>query len=380
MQYSAKYLVPAMATLSLVLANVSSARGQSYSDRVLVNDPTFLWTLDDIDVLDIPISLGSSVVDAVFNGGITLGQDGLVPDEPDNKSASFNGSDAYVDIPDHEDINVSSGPWPQKSWSLWFNATDVNIATPQVLYEEGGTTRGANLYIRGGEVFVGAWNNANDDSGLTTPWISGEDDPPGGHIFVSTPIESGITYHLTMVMEGDEAGKAGFLRGYLNGGLFEEKTGVGQLFNHGANVAIGRKNGDTYYDTGSSGGSGDYFGGLIDEVALFNTALAEDLISVHLGLSDVTAGDFNSDGQIDMADFGILTSNFNTFRSFPESLSLGDINRDSRINLADFREFRNIFNSQGGGAAAAVPEPSTVTLLIGLAGTLMLPLRRRSQR
>ena len=38
----------------------------------------------------------------------------------------------------------------------------------------------------------------------------------------------------------DEDGTEGFLKGYLNGVLFEEKTGVGRLFNHGADIGIGR--------------------------------------------------------------------------------------------------------------------------------------------
>ena len=61
----------------------------------------------------------------------------------------------------------------------------------------------------------------------------------GGNIYLSTPIDSNTTYHATLVMDGDEDGKEGFLRGYLNGGLFQEKTGVGRLFNHGDDTAIG---------------------------------------------------------------------------------------------------------------------------------------------
>ncbi len=74
-------------------------------------------------------------------------------------------------------------------------------------------------------------------------------------------------------------------------------------------------------------------------------------------------GDFNEDGVIDTADFLILAANFDTGRTFAE----GDNNFDGRVNLLDFVEFRRLFQAaQQQGATAAVPEPSSLTML-GLA-------------
>ena len=349
-------------TLVSVMLAANVVRGQTYRERVLEESPVFFWTLDDQDIGDVPENLGSSEVNAEFRGNVEVQQDGLVPDEPNNKSARFDGEDAFVHIPDHMDINVTNGPWLTRSWSLWFNADDVNTDEVQMLYEEGGTLRGVNLYIRDGELFLGAWNNATDD-GVTAPWISGEDDPPGGNLFLSTPIESGVTYHTALVMDGDEDGKEGVLTGYLNGAVFEEKSGVGRLFNHGANVGIGRKNNDTYYDTGSASGDGDYFAGRVDEVALFHTALTHGEIVKHIGIDSII-GDFNRDGVIDTADFDILAANFNSRVAFPESLEKGDTNFDGKIGMDDFVEFRRIFDAQQGGGAQAVPEPSSYVLAL----------------
>ena len=47
--------------------------------------------------------------------------------------------------------------------------TGTNI-NKQMLYEQGGTTRGINLYIEDGQLYLNAWNKANDDNGATTPW------------------------------------------------------------------------------------------------------------------------------------------------------------------------------------------------------------------
>ncbi len=70
------------------------------------------------------------------------------------------------------------------------------------------------------------------------------------------------------------------------------------------------------------------------------------------------SGDFNRDGTIDFADFQILTANFGTGRFFSE----GDNNFDGEVNLHDFVEFRKLFQAQQQGAAAAVPEPTSMCL------------------
>jgi hypothetical protein len=74
------------------------------------------------------------------------------------------------------------------------------------------------------------------------------------------------------------------------------------------------------------------------------------------------AGDFNGDGVVDLADFEILTSNFNQ----PGDATTGDMNFSRTVDLADFNLFREAFSESGAGAAASVPEPSA--MLLGLLG------------
>lgn len=88
----------------------------------------------------------------------------------------------------------------------------------------------------------------------------------------------------------------------------------------------------------------------------------------------LTNGDFNNDGTMDLADYGILLANFNKPGAFGE----GDFDLNGQVNLADFIGFRRSFNDPG-PAGAAVPEPSSM-LLFGLALCGVSMSRRRRRR
>lgn len=356
----------------LLLIGVSAGNAQSYSERVLKDAPNFYWTLDDADTSDIPTNLGSSELDAIYSGTIQLGQPGLVPGEPDNKSAGFSiGS--RVNIPDHPDIDDSVAA--KKSWSMWFNVDDAHSDNAQVIFEQGGNTRGAAIYVQGGQVFAGAWNNADDDGGISSPWRAGEGDLQAT-IYLSAPVTSGVNNHVALVLDGDDAGTDGTVSAYLNGKLIGTEAGAGQLFPHNpSNIGVGVA--DVRLQSGNSSGSGSDFTGRIDEVALFNSALSADQILAHLNVQfPELLGDFDSDGKIALSDFTILAANFNTIHDFPAALTLGDMNGDNAINMTDFFEWRGVFQAQGAAAAVAVPEPATGILV--LCGWFMLAVVRRA--
>ncbi len=358
-----------VATAALLLFPGNNLRA-ALEDEILADNPFAYWRFAEPVGSTEAVNLGSGDVPANFDGNVTLGVAG--PAERPNGSAFFDGDGSLVRVPDSGLINTSNGPWEEKTIELWFNAPDVDVESEQVLYEQGGTTRGLNIYIREGNVFVGGWNRANDDSGMTTPWISGEDDPTGGNLYLSTPIEDRTTYHVALVLDGDTAGMEGTLSGYLNGELFGEKTGVGQIFNHGDDVGIGGMDTSTFFDSGGVSGDGNFFRGAIDEVALYNVALPADRIAARYAARDTTpAGDFNNDGTIDLADFEIMRSNFRQRGGFAD----GNINFDPDVDLFDFLEFAEAFNAQPAGAP--VPEPASWCLMVFTALALWLGARKR---
>ena len=305
-----------------------------------------------------------------------------MPDEPDNKSARFNGEDSYIHVPDHAALNTG-GPYTTRTWSLWFSADDASVEERQVLFEGGGSTRGINVYIQENQLYAGVWNRADDDSGVSSPWISGEDDVEGGSVYLSTPIESNTTYHVALVMDGDEDGKEGFLRGFLNGGMFQEKPGVGRLFAHGNDAGIGAVDNNTFWadENGNGNHETHFFAGRIDELAQFPTALTQGQIVRHIGIEQ-EIGDFNGDEVVDASDFTIMAENFNTTIGFPESLMMGDTNFDGRVDMVDFLEFREIFSTPQGAAAVAVPEPASpsLALVVAIAIAIRFSVRRKQRR
>jgi len=88
-----------------------------------------------------------------------------------------------------------------------------------------------------------------------------------------------------------------------------------------------------------------------------------------------TTGDYNGDGTVNAADYTVWRD---TFGQTVANLGDGaDGNKSGEIDLGDYQYWKDRFGQvvSGGGAAIAVPEPSTTTFLLG--GLFLLALRRR---
>jgi hypothetical protein len=108
-------------------------------------------------------------------------------------------------------------------------------------------------------------------------------------------------------------------------------------------------------------------GAYADGWVLFATAVSDDGLTLggygrQFGAHDYQAwiydghdrlpGDANSDGQVNLSDFGTLKANFDSGRSW----SYGDFNGSGRIDLSDFGNLKDNF---GQTSPNAVPEPAT---------------------
>jgi hypothetical protein len=228
------------------------------SGKPLVNPATVenghVWFLDDVSGNEVPDdSANDHAGTIVGNPQVVAGLSG--------RALKLDGVDDAVHFPDSDKVNVTNGPWQNRTVMAVFNCADVSKQQKQTVYEEGGATRGFNIYVFDGEVYVGGWNRA--EYNWDGAWIS-------------TPIRSGSWYEVALILRGasDKVEDDKFEM-WVNGDLIAREPG-GQMYNHGADIGIGDTNGDTFFHDGSRSGSGDFFEGSVDEVWVLNQALTAD--------------------------------------------------------------------------------------------------------
>ena len=179
------------------------------------------------------------------------------PGEYTNYSLNFDGSNQYIQISNSNDINTGSNNHSQKTIEAWFSVDNKDITSrKQTIYEQGGTVRGLNIYIYGGSLYVGGWNEPSNESNWN----------PGTFLSTSS-IENNTWYHVALTLDGGSSVTSNAFKGYLNGVEFGSGDGS-KLWNHGGDVSIAR-NRDTKFHSGDYN-SAKYFDGKIDEVRLWN--------------------------------------------------------------------------------------------------------------
>ena len=208
-----------------------------------------VWLLNG----DVDDSEGAGVNGTLKGGEFVTGLRG--------QALKLNGKSDGVKLPDSNRINTG-GPFPKRTIMALFNCDDVSIdGQKQTVFEEGGRTRGAVIYVFEGAVWAGAWNRA--EYNWNGAWLS-------------APIQSGRWYYAALVLR-DTQGKVedDKFEMWLDGHLIGKEAG-GQLHAHGDDNSIGHVNQNTvFHDDDGSGSDIHYFGGLIDEVRVYNASLTE---------------------------------------------------------------------------------------------------------
>ncbi|TQD34338.1 LamG-like jellyroll fold domain-containing protein [Haloflavibacter putidus] len=203
-------------------------------------------------------NIGGSILNATQN---TAGKRPVFLDSQVNAlpAIAFGGND-YLEIGDSGLLN-DGGPFSKRTFALAIT-TGGDINTRQVVYEEGGSIRGLNIYIDNGMLYFGGYNLQNSD-GSDSPW---------GYVSASTSITTNTNYILVFRFDGNAA-KTGTLSAFVNGVAIGSANNIGQLYNHN-NAVIGAQVADSYYHDGNNSGSEKFhFTGLISEMAVYAKAL-----------------------------------------------------------------------------------------------------------
>ncbi len=237
--------------ISFVLVLVLAGNGMAQLDPATV-------TTGHVYVL----GRGDQVPDSSANNltGNIVG-DPQVVDILGGRALQFDGVDDGIHIPDSQFINVTNGPWTDRTVVALFNCADVNKPEMQTVFEEGGRTRGLTIYVHEGLAYVGGWNRAEYE------WNPGS--------WISAPIGSNEWHAVAFVIrDGADATEDDKFEMWMDGALIGKAPG-GQMYNHANDNAIGytKENNVFHDDTGT--GDGWFFEGIISKVWILNEALTE---------------------------------------------------------------------------------------------------------
>lgn len=224
-----------------------------------------------------PISDDDLVLEFIFDNGAsdtTGNNDGVLQNGATVSGGVLllDGVNDFVSVPNTSDINL--GIHDKRTVTVTFNADDV--ASRQVLYEEGGTSRGLIIYIEDGELIVGGWNIPE------STWLP---------LYASTPIEAGVWNTATLVLDGGPVVTADALTGYLNGNAFGSVP-ASQLWSHGGGIGIGAINGRTLIGPFGAQATGPQsFGGQIGSIGIYNRAVtAQEIFDAGGGTTNLPFG------------------------------------------------------------------------------------------
>jgi len=256
--------------------------GQVHSPPYIIYNPSIelpdmiLW-LDAQDPTTIRDGLGNDANSALFMGSVATWQDksgspvdhdfstssGAVDALFDGTAYSllFNGSDTGMTTPNHDEINTATVT--QRNLTVAFR-TSSDVTSRQLLYDEGGSIRGMNIYIANGLLYCGFYNTPEDGDG-PQPFVS-----------VNRAITANTTYFVTWVFDYTNYtapnGPDGSLNCYVDSSLIGSETTTSRLFAHSGRVGLGHINNQTCFEDSNCPADGSEFLGEIYELMLFNNA------------------------------------------------------------------------------------------------------------
>ena len=238
-------------------------------------DPITHLAFDSFNGSDTPDSAATGTPDpGTLAAGATPITDGRF-----GGGVRFDGVDDFVTIADTPDINGSDVA--ARTITLWFRPDAPTRDGKQVLFKQGGSSRGLNVYLSDGRLHVAAW--------------SGKANWPGTYL-ASDPLQPGRWYHAALTIDAPERLTPNTLTGYLNGVAFASGPAAA-VQTHRGNISLGSLDQSTrFHDVPlGSGQSRAAFTGTIDDFRVYDRALTPSEIT-SLSATPTARTDVNTDG------------------------------------------------------------------------------------
>ena len=173
--------------------------------------------------------------------------------QPPNDGFYLDGVDDFLELADSDNINTTTVN--NRTLEGYFKVDDAT--NRQVIYEEGGGSRGIIMYVENDYIVVGGFNRANSDY---TPRWNGT--------FFREPISDDTWYHVALVFDNVTtpvnnpiaASDNTSLKWYLDGTLMDSRAGF-EIRSHSGDVNLGYSDSNIRYPncgTWTAGGTSEY--------------------------------------------------------------------------------------------------------------------------
>jgi Concanavalin A-like lectin/glucanases superfamily/Bacterial Ig-like domain len=221
--------------------------GASYRDEVLADAPRAYWRLGEATGTTAADQTGANP--GTYGGGVTLWQPGVLTADP-NTAVSLNGTTGYVTAPDSTSLDLTSGAtveaWVKRSASAQYQ---VIVGKPG-----DGQSRNENYAL---------WLIDN----LPVAYFGNGSSYAA--VYATNPLDTNW-HHLVATYNNATA------RMYVDGVQVATSTSNVHLTANALPLNLGRMNGGTYF-----------FGGQLDEVAVYPTALSAARVQAHFSKANV---------------------------------------------------------------------------------------------
>lgn len=161
--------------------------------------------------------------------------------------------------------NTDEGVVGRRTVALRFRAQRLGEPSRQVLYKEGGASRGLTIYLEGDRIMVGGFNLPAQESGWSGTWLRGP------------AVTAGRWHHASLVLSAGPELREGGLTGYLDGKAFGTGS-ASQLWHHPNHVVVGNVSDFWRFDGGWTSASEHGFTGAVADIRIYARALPADQI------------------------------------------------------------------------------------------------------